>query len=142
MPRGKPDARVPRLRDGRSALTAAVVLEAILPHEQRHQRDVAVVHGLQRDSGAASTSGKRLSAPALTYPCYSTTAKNKSEELHSDGARRTHKTGAPAAVEVGLRYEVLHPIEDLLQERSLEEACFKHRGVTRKRSVRGGLQGG
>ena len=39
------------------------MLEAVLPHEQRHQRDVAVVHRLQRDPRAVSN--KRAEASAV-----------------------------------------------------------------------------
>ena len=52
-------------------------------------------------------------------------AQRRRERSSERAARRV----APAAVEVGLRDEVLHAIEDLLEERSLEEACFEHRAV-------------
>ena len=35
------------------ALTASVVLETILAQQKGHERDVAIVHGLERDAGAA-----------------------------------------------------------------------------------------
>ena len=68
-----------------SQLTAAVVLEAVLAHEQRHQSDVAVVHRLQRDPRAVSN--KRAEASAVWLLPRSRPAPGSSEPSQK---RETH----------------------------------------------------